>query len=236
MQGNGAQRRYPGKDLEAMTFARNYHRWIVEQFAPYLGETVAEVGAGSGSVSRLLLETDIKQLLAFEPSDNMYPRLVEELGNEARASPVNDFFHPRHGRQRFDSVAYINVLEHIEDDRAELANALETLKANGHLLLFVPALTWLYSEHDKEIGHFRRYTRRSLVSLVEHAGFTVVRARYFDVAGVVPWYVNFVLLRNSIGGGSVALYDRLVVPVMRRLEAAVPPPIGKNVLLIGRKA
>src|SRR5437588_6104866 len=118
MPGNGVPRRYPGKDLEAMSFALNYHRWIVEQFVPYLGEIVAEVGAGNGSVSKLLLETNVKQLLAFEPSDNMYPMLVKELGHEARASTVNDFFHPRHGRERFDAVAYINVLEHIDEDRA----------------------------------------------------------------------------------------------------------------------
>ncbi|HEY3179424.1 MAG TPA: class I SAM-dependent methyltransferase [Casimicrobiaceae bacterium] len=218
-----------------MTFALNYHRWIVGQFAPYLGGTVAEVGAGSGSVSRLLLEKNVEQLLAFEPSDNMFPLLVKELSHEARASVVKDFFHPRHGRQRFDAVAYINVLEHIEDDRTELAHAFEALKTNGHLLLFVPALPWLYSEHDWEIGHFRRYTKRNLISLVENAGFTVVKARYFDVVGIIPWYVNFVLLRNSIGKDAVALYDRFVVPLMRRVETAIRPPIGKNVLLIGRR-
>ena len=235
MRSEAVARHYPGRDLEAMTFALNYHRWIVARFAPYLGDTVAEVGAGSGSVSKLLLQQNVKQLFAFEPSDNMYRVLVNELRNETRANAVNDFFHPRHGKQRFDAVAYINVLEHIEDDRIELANAFEALKANGHLLLFVPALAWLYSEHDKEIGHFRRYTKSGLASLVEQSGFTIVKARYFDVVGIVPWYVNFVLLRNSIGGRSVVLYDKVVVPLMRRVETVVPPPIGKNVLLVARK-
>jgi len=92
-----------------------------------------------------------------------------------------------------------------------------------------------YGEHDKEIGHVRRYTKSDLASLVEQAGFTIVKARYFDVVGILRWYVNFVLLRNSIGGRSVALYDKIVVPLMRRIETAIPPPIGKNVLLVGRK-
>jgi SAM-dependent methyltransferase len=235
MRSEGVARHYPGRDLEAMSFALNYHRWIVAQFVPYLGDTIAEVGAGSGSVSKLLLQQNVKQLFAFEPSDNMFRVLANELKQETRAKAINDFFHPRHGKQRFDAVAYINVLEHIEDDRIELANAFEALRTNGHLLLFVPALAWLYSEHDKEIGHFRRYTKSGLASLVEQAGFTIVKARYFDVVGILPWYVNFVLLRNSIGGRSVALYDRLVVPLMRNIETAIPPPIGKNVLLVGRK-
>jgi SAM-dependent methyltransferase len=235
MGSEGIARHYPGRDLEAMSFALNYHRWIVAQFAPYLGDTIAEVGAGSGSVSKLLLQRNVKQLFAFEPSENMFRVLAAELKQETRAIAVNDFFHPRHGKQRFDAVAYINVLEHIEDDRIELANAFEALSADGHVLLFVPALAWLYSEHDKEIGHVRRYTKSGLASLVEQAGFTIVKARYFDIVGILPWYVNFVLLRNSIGGRSVALYDKIVVPLMRRIETAIPPPIGKNVLLVGRK-
>ena len=63
----------------------------------------------------------------------------------------------------------------------------------------------------------------------------LVRARYFDIAGVLPWYVNFVLLRNTMGKGSVALYDKVAVPIMKRVESVLRPPLGKNVLLIARK-
>lgn len=226
---------YPGKELEAMSFAVNYHRCIIDEFEPYLGETTAEVGAGKGSVSKLLLEKRIKHLFAFEPSQNMYPFLEKELRQEERARLVNDFFSPKYAQESFDSIVYINVLEHIQDDRTELANALEALKPNGHLLLFVPALAWLYSDFDKQIGHFRRYTKECLGSLVRDAGYTLVKARYFDLVGVIPWYINFVLLRNSIGNVRVSLYDKIAVPTMRLIENIVTPPIGKNVLLIGRK-
>jgi SAM-dependent methyltransferase len=233
---NDTMPHYPGKDLEVMSFAVNYHRWIIDELEPYLGDTIAEVGAGIGSVSKLLLRKRIKRLVAFEPSHNMYPLLAGELRREERATAVNDFFSLRYAQEGFDSVVYINVLEHIQDDRTELAKALEALKPKGHVLLFVPALAWLYSDLDKQIGHFRRYTKKELSCLVRDVGFTLVKARYFDLAGIIPWYVNFVLLRNSIGSGSVSLYDKLVVPTMRLIESAVPPPIGKNVLLIGKKA
>jgi len=227
---------YPGKELEAMSFAVNYHRWIIDKFEPYLGETVAEVGAGTGSASKLLLGKRINRLFAFEPSHNMYPLLEKELRQEERAKAVNDFFGLRYAQVGFDSVVYINVLEHLQDDRAELANALEALQPKGRVLLFVPALSWLYSELDKQIGHFRRYTKKELTCLVSNVGFTLIKARYFDIAGIIPWYVNFVLLRRSIGSESVSLYDKLVVPMMRLIESTVAPPIGKNVILIGKKA
>lgn len=226
---------YPGKDLEAMSFAVNYHRWILDECAPYLGGTIAEVGAGAGSVSRLLLGRGVKHLFAFEPSPDMFALLQQELHGEERATAVNDFFDAKDAPGRFDSVVYINVMEHIEDDRAEIATALAALKPGGHLMIFVPALAWLYSRLDKEIGHFRRYTKRGLVDAVTAAGFALVKARYFDVAGILPWYVNFVVLGNSFSSGGVSLYDKLVVPVMRRVESVVTPPIGKNVLLVARK-
>ena len=231
---NAAQ--YFGKDLEAMSFARNYHQWILAEFLPYLGSSVAEVGAGVGSFSNLILQKkDIQTLVAFEPSQNMYPMLRATLADDPRARAVNGCFGKDESGKLFDTVMYTNVLEHIEDDAAELGRAYEALAPQGHLLIFVPALPWLYSNLDKQVGHYRRYIKKDLVGLTKRAGFDIVKARYFDVAGIIPWYVNFVLLKNSIGGGSVSLYDKVVVPPMRVLEGLLSPPIGKNVLLVARK-
>ncbi len=232
---NLSVQQYPGKELEAMSFALTYHKWILKEFEPFLGKTIAEVGAGNGSVSKLLLEKSINSLFAFEPSQNIYPLLEKELRHEKRATVINDFFSPKYAQYSFDSIIYINVLEHIEDDKTELTNVLQTLKPNGHLLLFVPALEWLYSNLDSQIGHFRRYKKRELTKLVSEVGFNIVKARYFDMAGIIPWYINFVLLKNYINVGNVSLYDKLVVPIMKLIENTVAPPIGKNILLIGRK-
>lgn len=226
---------YFGKDLEAMSFANNYHKWILDEFLPYLGDSVAEVGAGVGSFSTLILKTDIKSLQSFEPSQNMYHLLQETIGQDRRAKAINDFFGKAHTGELFDSVLYVNVLEHIEDDVAELANVYKALNPNGHVLIFVPALPWLYSNLDQQVGHFRRYIRNDLIQLTQRSGFSIIKARYFDIAGIIPWYINFVLLKNSIGGSSVSLYDNLVVPPMRFIEGLVPPPIGKNILLIAKK-
>ena len=224
---------YPGKELEAMSFAANYHRWIVDEFAPFLGRKVAEVGAGIGSVSRLLLEKPIERLVAYEPSENLFPELARNLKGEPRAEPRQAFF--GHDGQAFDSVAYINVLEHIADDAAELERARERLRPKGHLLVFVPALAWLYSPFDRQIGHERRYSRGELVARVEQAGLDVLKARYFDAAGVLAWYLNFVVLKRGLGGAGVSLYDRLVVPPARFVEGFISPPLGKNLLLVARR-
>lgn len=237
---NDAQRgkeqpRYFGKDLEAMSFAANYHRWILAELRPWLAGQVAEVGAGVGSFSRLLLGCDIDRLTAYEPSQNMFPLLRDALQPYPQARSINGFFGAAGECGQFDSIVYVNVLEHVEDDAAELQRIGKALRSGGHVLIFVPALSWLYSRLDQQVGHFRRYHKRPLQELVIRSGLSLVKTRYFDLAGVLPWYVNFVLLRNEISAAGVGLYDRAVVPVSRVLESIVNPPLGKNLLLVARK-
>jgi SAM-dependent methyltransferase len=228
---------YFGRDLEAMSAANNYLRWIAEDFRRYLVGRVAEVGAGTGNFSRLLLEAGVEELTALEPSLNMYARLREVFAGDPRVTTVHSSLigHSKAAGRRFDTVVYVNVLEHVEDDAGELDAVQEVLARGGHLCIFVPALRWLFSDLDRQVGHHRRYDREQLVSLVEGRGFEVLEVRYFDVAGVLPWYVTFVLLKRPITAGGVGLYDRLVVPVTRRLEARVRAPLGKNLLLVARK-
>jgi SAM-dependent methyltransferase len=220
-----------------MSQAVRYHRWIVGELAPYLGGDVAEIGAGTGNVSRLLLDRGIRHLTAVEPSPQMYPILRRRMQGEPRATVL----HGRLGEAgtsfpgRFDSIVYLNVLEHVADDGEEMRRAFDALRPGGHLCVFVPALRWLYGRLDAEVGHHRRYHRADLRAVVVQAGFHVERLRYFDAPGVLPWLVFIRLLRRPLDGGGVGAYDRWVVPVARAVERVVPPPLGKNLLCIARR-
>jgi len=229
---------YEGSDLEAMVEAAAYHRWIRDEIAPYLGPRVAEIGAGRGTFSRLLLEVPaVRTLLAVEPAAAMHAHLRAALGADPRVRALHgtlaDVADEVAGT--LDAVLYVNVLEHVRDDAGELARARRALRPGGHLVVFVPALRWLYADFDASVGHHRRYHRAPLAALAGDAGLTVVRARYFDVAGVLPWLVAMRWLRLPLRAASVRLYDRAVVPVMRRVESVVAPPLGKNLLLVARR-
>ena len=232
-----SQKVYFGKDLEAMSFARRYHEWIASEFSLFVGNRIAEVGAGIGDFTPLIYTDSVAQLVAFEPSQNLYPTLEINTSNMARVECVNRCFGDEIERFRnhFDTVLYVNVLEHIEDDQGELAVAWESLKPGGHLCIFVPALAWLFSELDTQVGHFRRYSKRELEEKLTKASFEILKSRYFDIAGIVPWYVAFVLLKRTITADKVSIYDRWIVPIMRPLESLITPPLGKNLLVVGRK-
>lgn len=229
---------YCGRDLEAMAFATNYLHWIVDEFSQYTGRCVAEVGAGTGNFSHALLNsTPVDQLIAFEPSQKMYESLSNRFVADRRVEAVNTVLRESCANYKnvFDSIFYVNVLEHIEDDESELLYAYQSLSKTGHICIFVPALSWLYSEFDTQLGHFRRYHKKNLHSLVHSAGFSIVYSRYFDIAGILPWLLIFVVLKRVLLKNKVILYDKYVVPVMRIIEKTVNPPIGKNLLLVGRK-
>lgn len=229
---------YEGKDLEAMTFAENYHQWILGQFRPFLGNYVAEVGAGRGDFSLALLNSDkISELVAVEPSKEMYPKLEKCLKEDRRVIFHQALFADIYKKYRgyFDSVVYVNVLEHIKDEARELTYIRESLKEGGRVCIFVPALPWLYSKFDVSVGHYRRYTKRQLKQLLEQNGFKIEKVSYFDIAGIIPWFIFIKLIGGKLKVSNVQLYDKLVVPIMRRVESAMSPPLGKNLFAIGIK-
>ncbi|MDQ8187629.1 class I SAM-dependent methyltransferase [Pelagicoccus sp. SDUM812002] len=229
---------YDGTDLEAMEVAENYPKWIVEEFAPYLKGDVADVGAGCGNFSRYLLQAELSSIHAFEPSSKMHSLLENRFREEDRLETVNAYVTDVADRysERFDAVVYNNVMEHVENDAAELEAVYRMLKPGGCVLIYVPALQWLYSDFDRSLGHFRRYDKSSGSELLLSTGFTVERIKYADVLGVLPWFVMMKLMGRRLTKGSVGLYDRIGVPVTRMLERVVPVPVGKNLVLVGRKA
>jgi len=240
----GDPRTYFGRDLESMDFAVNYHRWILDAFRPFLGKRIVEVGAGSGAFSEMLAGTSPDSLVTIEPSSNMYPLLAERV---KKATAINhryafqgtlaDSVEKIRQSGTPDSVIYVNVLEHIEDDALELQMIHSLLQPGGHLLIFVPAHAWLMGSMDRQLGHYRRYTVAELAGKCKAAGFTVRLSGYFDILGVAPWWIMYRLLQaRTMSSGAVRFYDRYLVAVSRFLQSVIRLPIGKNVILVAQKA
>jgi SAM-dependent methyltransferase len=228
------------EDLERLGTADRFFSWVLAEFEPYLHGRVLEVGAGIGTITRRLVESDPDlEIVALEPAANVFEDLASYAALEARVNAHRGTLreHLTAEGERFDAVIYLNVLEHIEQDAQELRLAATVLRPGGTLLVFGPALEWLYGELDYKAGHYRRYSVARLRRLVREAGFEVVSLRYFDVLGVLPYLVAYRLLRRpAISGSTMWGYDRLLVPVSQLLQRVVRrPPLGKNVILVASK-
>ena len=236
---NTPEHYYEGRDLEVLADMPNYHDSIVGPFYPYLGNRVVEYGAGRGAISGLLAAR-VDDLLLVEPSPNLAAHLQTLFSDRQHLSIASQSLEEHVAGQAdgsVDAVVMVNVLEHVKDDEQALRELHRLLRAGGHLCLFVPAMSWLFSELDRRVGHYRRYHKPGLRKIVRDAGFEIVSARYFDLIGVFPWWlINRVMGRTDFGSPVLAkIFDTFLVPLNRLIEAVFPLPFGKNILLIAKK-
>ena len=137
----------------------------------------------------------------------------------------------------YDTVVLLNVLEHIPDDHQALGDIFESLAPGGKMVLWVPAFEALYSKFDERIGHYRRYRRNKLTTLVHNVGFGHVTARYTNMPGFFAWWLVVRMMRRTPTSGRLAsIYDRVFIPVIRRVERVVRPPIGQSLLVVAQRS
>ena len=218
--------------LDNLDGAGNYAAWIFEQAQPHLGVQVLEVGAGHGTFTEILSAHGAR-VVATDVSRRCADVLRERFAGDERVLVVHGATDALAALPPFDSAVLINVLEHIPDDDAALRDLAATLKPGGRLILWVPALPFLYSEFDRKIGHHRRYRKPDLKARLTRAGYDVPEIRYMNSAGALAWLVVARLMRRTpTGGASVIVYDKYFVPVLKRLEGRRGAPFGQSIFAV----
>ncbi len=230
---------YVGTELDLFATADHWKAYVRRQVRPYLGRHVLEVGAGHGGTTRVLCAGGHARWVCLEPDSSLADRLIASIS----AGELPDCCEPRIGTladldivDRFDTILYMDVLEHIADDRAELARAADQLRHGGHLIVLAPAHQWLYTPFDEAIGHYRRYTKSTL-SAAAPAGLTRARLIYLDSIGMLASLGNRLVLKSSMPSrGQIALWDRLMVPLSRVADPFLGYSVGKSVLAVWKKS
>jgi SAM-dependent methyltransferase len=235
---------YEGHDLEALADLPHYVGWILQGFATHLQGRVLEVGAGTGNFSARYVDT-VDESVLLEPAQNLYPILAARFAGNHRVQLACGLLEDWLARptaqggydgRPFDAAVMVNVLEHIADDAGTIGRLARVLRPGGKLLIFVPALRWLYGSLDAQVHHYRRYSRSKLTRAIERNGLEILSLQFFDLAGVLPWLVaGRVLRQRSFSASAALIYDRLVVPLAARLERWLPLPMGKNLLCVAQR-
>lgn len=212
--------------------ASNYNDWIAAQARTHIGRRVLDAGCGAGNLTRLLLDRDLV-VAADEWQDfvSIVGQSFSGIGNVAvEHVDLSDPEMPtRLECYAIDSVICANVLEHIEDDRAALANMAALLPPGGPIFLLVPAFPVLFGEHDRADHHFRRYTKRSLRQTVSPLPIEIESAYYMNLPGFFAWFLYVRVLRQRLNEDGIGLYDR-VIPAIRAAEARIRPPFGQTLV------
>lgn len=191
---------------------------------------VLDVGAGSGLLGDHLSGSGLRYRFT-EDSPALADALAARFGESARDGG---------GTIAADTVVtLLDVLEHVEDDTALLASLAGRMEPGAGLIVTVPALEWLSSSWDTDLGHFRRYGKRDLSDRVGRCGFAVEEAGYLFPELIAP-----VLLRRFRRSSGDAADFPVLPGVVDRIAAAVSRttagarrwwPAGTSVLVVARR-
>lgn len=230
---------YVGTELDLFAHARRWKAYWARHVRPFLRGDVLEVGAGLGVNTALLLSEAQTSWTCLEPDADLAQRLQARFAGRPPGPPlrvITGTVRDLPAEAQFDAALYVDVLEHIADDRAEIRHADAHLRPGGHLLIVAPAHQSLFTEFDRALGHHRRYSRATLSAPVP-AHFRVVRLAYLDSAGLLASLANRWLLHQAVPTlRQILTWDRILVPVSRLLDPLLGYRLGKSVLGVWEKA
>jgi SAM-dependent methyltransferase len=229
--------KYVGSELELFSAVHNWKAYWSSRILPFVSGDTVEVGAGIGANTPYLDRKGEARWVCLEPDADLTAQLAINLERgkirekyEIVCGTLQDL-----GPDQFDTILYIDVLEHIEDDRQELANAAARLRSGGRIIVLSPAHQRLFTPFDAAIGHFRRYNRRMLRAITP-SSLRLEQLYYLDSAGLLLSSANLLLLRQSMPTKTqLAFWDRCIIPVSRILDPCLFRSMGKSIVGIWRR-
>jgi len=226
--------KYLNEVLEFFDISDNYRSYQIELFGNYVGKEILEVGAGRGKIIEILAQNSEKQFTLLELDKNFFDILNNKFNSknikvlEERTQNIKE--------KKFDTIFYLDVIEHIEDDRFELDTAYNLLKKNGHLIIIVPAFQILFSKFDQRVGHFRRYRKEFFKRYSDEKNLKIKKLVYFDFLGF--FIILFSKLLNLTNSKKTTLGIKIwnfLIPLSRLIDKITFHSIGKSILCIYEK-
>jgi SAM-dependent methyltransferase len=227
------------RTLDSIAPLQRYHRFLWDTVSDYCDSRVVEIGSGIGNITQFLLDrehvwaTDVgdgylRGLRArYEGRPNI-DVLRLDLTQELSADNAGEI------EGQADTAVAFNVVEHVEDDLFALRTIRRTLQPGGRLLLVVPAHPFACGALDKDLGHFRRYSRNGLEAVLREAGYEIESTTRANSVGLFGWWFNGRVLRRGHVPSFQAKVNNLMVPLLR-LERALHIPFGLSLVVVAKR-
>tara|TARA_Y100000996_G_scaffold306682_1_gene243543 strand:+ start:595 stop:1275 length:681 start_codon:yes stop_codon:yes gene_type:complete len=224
--------KYPGAELDKFDKATIWRKYVFLLIKKFIKGSVLEVGAGIGSFTDNYKHKVNSLVLSEIDPQNL--EVIKKRFPEEKFSFTNKF--TKDLNQKFDSIMYLNVLEHIEKDNDEIIKAFEKLKKNGFLIILVPAHNKLYSKFDKAVGHFRRYEMNFFKNL-EIENSKKHKLIYLDAMGYFLYFLNKFFFKEEVYPSKLKIFiwDKIFTPMTIFLDKILMHKFGKNILYVIEK-
>jgi SAM-dependent methyltransferase len=236
------------ENLEIVSQNNRFNNWIYDEILPGLKGDILEVGSGIGTFSeKIIRDFPLSHITLTDISLAYVKRLEKRFSKSNNNNDDNNNIsickldlnckedYDKIGYERFDSIIAINVLEHVENDIYALQQLHKLLKNGGMLIILVPCHKFLYNIIDKKIGHLRRYSKKDLEFKITKTRFNVERMFYFNMLGIIGWYVNGNLAKSpKINRNASELFGR-IVPLLKYAEKMTAKKIGLSIICYLKK-
>lgn len=220
---------YKGNELELFQNALNWKRYWISQVASSISGDVLEVGSGiNANTEELQRHSSFNSWTCCEPDNQL---IAKRIFSEANV--IHGTLQSTEGS--FDTILYIDVLEHIRDSRKEIELVHERLKIGGNLIILVPAFNQLFSAFDTAIGHYRRYNKARLREDTRDL-FKTESTFFLDSIGVGASFLNKMFLHKEAPSmKDIKFYDKVIIPCSRVIDIAIGNSFGKSLIGIYKK-
>jgi SAM-dependent methyltransferase len=229
---------YVGSELFIFKNALNWKKYWASILFPHISGDILEVGAGIGANISSIYNTKVKSWSAVEPDKSLLDELERQIGIEKREININLI----NGTARdvkegnyFDVILYIDVLEHIENDSAEINEVLNLLKPGGRIIILAPAHKFLFTEFDIAVGHYRRYNKKLIRELMNSKSQSLEETKliYLDFLGGALSLINrFVLNQSHPSRSQIVFWDSVIIPMSKIIDKLLRFQVGKSILAI----
>tara|TARA_Y100001958_G_C21111053_1_gene457980 strand:- start:23 stop:712 length:690 start_codon:yes stop_codon:yes gene_type:complete len=222
---------YPGWELKYFDKAKNFRKYQFNLIKNNIKGNIAEIGPGNGVFLKYYIKNS-KKIYLYEPTVAFNKNLKKNRSKRIRI--INKKF--RLKKNFFDTILYLDVVEHIENDKIEIKNAFKSLRKGGKLIINVPAFQHLYSQFDKDIDHFRRYSKSDFKKILDKLKIYHHQIIYFDSLGYMLSLLSKIFVKNYRNhfAKKIKFWDTLI-PMSKFFDKILFHSFGKSLLVIIEK-
>ena len=219
--------------LKYFDLAKNYRTYQLDLIKNFIGNKILEIGPGNGEIIEHFIN-DERKITLIDNDTEMCKVLNEKFKGCENIKILNSEINSVN--EKFNSILYMDVIEHIENDIDELDRACNLLSDSGKLIIIVPAFNFLFSDFDKDVGHYRRYYKKNFLEYTKNKKLKILSLKYFDSIGFfilcLSKLLNFKGRNNAVIGIKVW---NLLMPLSRLIDKLFFHQFGKSLICVIQK-
>ena len=224
---------YPGWELIYFEKAFNFRNYQQDLIKNYISGIVAEVGPGNGANAELYNKFS-KRLYLYEPTKKLSNNLKKKFKFKKKIKVLNKKFSLK--KNFYNTIIYLDVIEHIKNYEREIVNAYKSLKKGGYLIINVPAFQFLFSQFDKDVDHVKRFDRNDFKEIFLKQNINKYSMFYYDSIGFFLSLISKFTTRNykKNFGLKIKIWDNFIF-ISKILDKVLLFNIGKSLAVIIKK-